>query len=184
MDKDNENNLSLNNCFENVKMAVVSEPYPPIKVEGKNRHYADLLSVDFTGAVSEFTAVTQYVNHEIRLKENYCNIAETVLSISISEMMHMDILGELIVLLGSSLTYNAYYCKKKHLWTPKYVEYKKTPRDMILSDIKAEEGAIAQYKDHIKRISDVYITNILKRIIKDEEHHINLFNEILESLEN
>ena len=182
MNKECEYNLNLNCSMENDEFAGALEPYPPIEVEVENEYYADLLSIDFTGAVFEFTAINQYVNHEIRLTQDYCNIARTILSISKSEMMHLQMLGKLIILLGSSLSYKAHYCKKKHLWTPKYIEYKKHPKDMIIADIEAEEKAIEQYRYHIKKIDDNCIKKVLERIILDEENHIVLFKEALKTL--
>lgn len=184
MNKDQEDDLTLNCSVKDVKPAMVSEVYPPLEVEKKNKHYADLLSIDYTGGVSEFTAIAQYANHEMRLTEDYCNIAKTILAISKTEMMHLQMLGSLITLLGAPLTYNARCYKKKHLWTPKYVQYKKDPKDMILADIKAEEEAIAQYRCHIKEIDDDCIIKVLERIIVDEEYHLGLFKECLKDLAN
>ena len=42
-------------------------PYPPIQVREKNRDYADLLSIDYCGMVSELSAITQYINNQNRM---------------------------------------------------------------------------------------------------------------------
>ena len=54
-----------NDCkLSGIKPAMVDLPYPPIQVKEKNRSYADLLSVDYCGSVSELSAITQYINNE------------------------------------------------------------------------------------------------------------------------
>ena len=57
-----------NTCsFHGLAPAMMALPYPPVRVQAKNRVYADLLSVDYCGAVSELSAITQYINNENRL---------------------------------------------------------------------------------------------------------------------
>ena len=66
--------------FKDVKPVMVDLPYPPIRVSGKNPSYADLLSVDYCGAVSEMSAITQYINNENRLASQKCPMAQAFLS--------------------------------------------------------------------------------------------------------
>ena len=56
------------------------------------------------------------------------------------------------------------------------------PACELLKKIAAEKAAIAAYTNLIDRICDDDIRQILERIIKDEEHHIKLFTELLEGL--
>ena len=54
----------VNSCnFMGVKPVMVDLPYPPIQVKEKNRVYANLLSIDYCGAVSEMTAITLSLIH-------------------------------------------------------------------------------------------------------------------------
>lgn len=63
----------VNTCsFMNVKPIMMDLPYPPVQVEGKNQVYANLLSIDYCGAVSEMSAITQYINNENRLSCEMC----------------------------------------------------------------------------------------------------------------
>ena len=172
-------NSLMNICnLKNVDPATLKLPYPPIKVLRKNKYYADLLSADYSSAVSEFTAIAQYVNHETRLTKWHCDVAITLLSIAMTEMEHLQIIGELILLLGGSLTYDTTYANTNVTWKTKYVEYEVTPQEMILADIEGEKAAIAQYKEHINVICDPYICAVLTRIVKDEEYHITLLKEL------
>lgn len=181
----NENNrggVIAGNCsFAGVKPIMVELPYPPIQVRGKNQSYAALLGVDYCGAVSELSAVAQYINHENRLFCERCPMARTLLGIAMAEMMHLQKLGELIFLLGGEVRFAARQRDgRERLWTPEYLDTSGNVWNMLLADIEAEKGAISQYMAHMKRIDDDYINAVLRRIILDEEYHIMILQELLE----
>lgn len=52
----------------------------------KNQSYANLLSIDYCGSVSEMSAITQYINHENRLSCDKCPLAKTLLGIAMAEL--------------------------------------------------------------------------------------------------
>ena len=166
--------------IENINIAKINLPYPKIQVKSQNKKYAKILSTDFCGKISEFTAISQYINHELRLDNKYSNASKTLLSISKIEMIHMQIIGEIIILLGGSPNYCFYDYDSYNFWTPQYVEYGTNYVNMILLDINSEYKAIKQYEDHINAINDNYIKAILERIIKDEKYHIELLTELLD----
>lgn len=178
---ENCKNALINTCnFSGSSPAMADLPYPPIKVSGKNQEYADLLSVDYCGAVSEMSAITQYINNESYLSMRDCSAAKTILSIAKAEMMHLQKLGELIILLGADLDFIAKYrCNKPRMWTPAYLKLSCDFRDMLQIEIQSEKAAINQYNEHISRINDACINAVLRRIIKDEEYHIMLLEAML-----
>lgn len=101
---ENKTGPIVNNCsMAGLKPAMLEFPYPPIQVKCRNLSYADLLSVDYCGSVSELTALTQYVNNESRLSMKNCRCAKMLLEIAVAEMMHLQKLGELIFLLGGEV---------------------------------------------------------------------------------
>lgn len=163
-----------NTCnFAGIKPIMVDLPYPPIRVQGRNQAYANLLSVDYCGAVSELSAITQYINNENRLSCEKCPIAKTLLGIGMAEMMHLQKLGELIYLLGGKVDFVARNCNGRgQLWTPGYLDIPEEASKMITADIEAERAAINQYEMHMDRIQDESVNAVLARIIKDEEYHI------------
>lgn len=158
------------------------EPYPEIRVEGKNLYYARLLHEDYAGKVSEITAIMQYIHHHIEMEfiPGWQEVANLEEGISIIEMEHMEILGETIILLGDSPRYTDAW---QQPWTPNYVVYDDfDPCAQLRADIQAEREAILQYEEHIRLIEDRYIRAMLRRIIKDEEYHIQLFSAELARL--
>lgn len=170
-----------NECnFTNVKPAMMALPYPPIQISEKNQNYADLLSVDYCGQVSEMSAIMQYINHENRLSYEKCPLAKTILEIAMAEMIHLQKLGELIDLLGGKVCFVARRTDgKQQMWTPVYLKTPENARKMIWANIEDEKAAIHQYRMHIKMIKDVHVNVVLERIIKDEEYHIMLLKELM-----
>ena len=171
----------INTCsFAGIKPIMVDLPYPPIRVQGRNQAYANLLSMDYCGAVSELSAITQYINNENRLSCEKCPIAKTLLGIGMAEMMHLQKLGELIVLLGGNIDYTAKFRDgRKKMWTPEYLNMPAQVKSMLLADIEAEKAAINQYEAHMKMIKDDCVNKVLARIIKDEEYHIILLRALM-----
>lgn len=172
--------LLANECdFRGVRPIMMELPYPAIRVKEKNTAYANLLSIDYCGAVSELSAIAQYINNENRISGEYCSLGKTILGIGMAEMMHLQKLGELICLLGGNVDYTARFQNgRQKMWTPEYLELPRNGRKMIMADIEAERDAISQYKMHMKMINDEYINAILARIIKDEEYHIMILQSL------
>lgn len=164
----------VNSCnFSGIKPIMMELPYPPIQVEEENQAYADLLSVDYCGSVSELSAITQYINNENRLSCNNCPVARVILGIAVAEMMHLQKLGELIYLLGGCVDFVARpWGKRPKMWTPEYLTLAQNAEKMIMDDIQAERAAIEQYRAHMAIIKDSCVNAVLDRIIQDEEYHI------------
>lgn len=173
--------MLANTCsFAGVKPVMVDLPYPEVKVRCQNQIYANLLSVDYCGATSEMSAITQYINNENRLSLKNCPLAQTLLGIAMAEMMHLQKLGELIVLLGGNIDYTAKYRDgRKKMWTPECLNIPAQVKSMLLADIESEKAAINQYEAHMKMIKDDCVNRVLARIIKDEEYHIILLRALM-----
>ncbi len=155
-------------------------PYPPVRVVAPNRQYAELLLEDYSGNVSEITAVKQYLYHYFVLKGTNREVAELMECVSLVEMHHMELLADTIRLLGVSPRYRVFRNSQEIYWDARYVYYGFTLCDQLAADIAAEWAAIAFYRDHQQRIADPYIKELLERIILDEYHHIKLFNEAMQ----
>lgn len=178
--EEKENSL-INTCnFMGVKPIMMDLPYPPIQVSGKNPVYANLLSLDYCGSVSEMSAITQYINNENRMSCEKCPTAKIILGIAMAEMIHLQKLGELIFLLGGQIDFTARYQNgKQKLWTPECLNIPENIRKMIAADIQSEKAAIQQYQMHIKMINDSHVNAVLSRIIKDEQYHIMTLQALL-----
>lgn len=181
--EEKEKFLSNTCSFVNVKPIMMDLPYPPTQVREKNPMYANLLSMDYCGSVSEMSAITQYINNENRLSCEKCPLAKTILGIAMAEMIHLQKLGELIFLLGGSIDFIARQNNgRRRMWTPEYLVIPTDASKMLIADVESEKSAIQQYRMHIKMIQDDQVNAVLARIIQDEEYHIMLLQMLLKEL--
>ncbi|MFV9511304.1 ferritin-like domain-containing protein [Tepidibacillus sp. LV47] len=152
-------------------------PYPEIKVLKPNRAYAEILMDDYAGVISEFTAINQYLYHHYFFDIIDNQLADLLEGVAVIEMYHLEILAELIILLGGDPRIRGGESTKGKYWNGSFIGYGKTLCEQLDLDIRAEVEAIKNYEIHIQQIADPHIQAILRRIIKDEEHHIVLFEE-------
>jgi len=152
-------------------------PYPEIKVTSPNLTYAEILMDDYAGVVSEFTAINQYLYHHYFFEVIDEELGEILEGTSINEMYHLEILAELILLLGGDPKFRGSESTQGRYWSGGYVQYGHTICEQLDLDIQAELDAIKNYVEHIQLIDDPNIKAILRRIIKDEEVHLRLFEE-------
>ena len=171
----------MNHSRTNECQYKVDLPYPPVYVDGPNPVYACEILSNVGGAVSEMSDVSLYFYNSVVLEPQYRSIAECFQQISIIEMYHLNIFAELSLQLGadprlwSGRTH-------KHWWTPAYKQYPREIRALIGNSIEGEKTAILKYSWQASTICDRNITAILNRIILDEEHHLQTFEEMYHQL--
>lgn len=154
--------------------------YPEVSVEKENSYYADLLSIDYAGDVSETTAVMLYsYQHFDKFKENE-EFSKILEKIAIDEMIHLELLGKTIKLLGKNPVYKTCEARKEEciMWSSKNVDYTTNLKEMLEVDINSEKIAIKTYEAHKKIINDKYIKVLLDRIILDEKRHLEIFTRL------
>lgn len=166
--------------FSGVRPITVDLPYPEIKISEKNKSYANVLTQDYCGSVSEMSAIVQYIYNENRMMVEHCPIAKTVLGIAMAEMMHLQMLGQLIILLGGDIDFTIRQRNGvRKMWTPEYIETAECINNMLCRSMEEERNAIAQYRKHIRMINDDCINKVLERIILDEEYHIMILKSLM-----
>lgn len=155
----------------------LSLPYPKPRVVRPNQFYAILLLEDYAGAISELTAITQFIYHSFILNE-YEDLYKLEKAVAIEEMHHLQLLGQTISLLGVDPKFRTLTDNIASYWKASYAYYGCGICDRISADIAAERSAISQYRYHLRLIEDPYIRQLLDRIILDEEEHLNLFQQM------
>ena len=155
-------------------------PYPNIPHIYANSNYINLLYDLYAGEkASELTAITQYIYQHIDLKKEE-TISKILKDISIQEMKHLEILGEIIKILGGKPIYKS---SKGNMWSAGNVTYRTNSLEQLINNnIKAEEYAIDAYRRIQKYTSNLYLRQIYERIIQDELTHLEIFNLILDDL--
>ena len=69
---------------------------------------------------------------------------------------------------------------QRKCWTAQYLKLpeKNSQREMALTGIESERAAVSQYRMHMNQIRDPHVNAVLARIVKDEEYHIMLLQEL------
>jgi len=115
----------------------------------------------------EHGAIIQYLTHAYAMGEG--EMACEIESFARDEMRHLDWLAESIVELGGTPSLD----RGKMLMDGESVA------DWMGNNVRLEEGAINQYKEHIKLIDDPKLKRLLKRILSDEEAHRDSFEHLV-----
>ena len=152
-------------------------PYPPIKVEMKNPAYAKAMLDNIGGLNSEMSAISLYVCNNLIMEEKD-EIATIFRKVSIVEMHHLEIFGKLALQLGEDPRMWTHYGCKKTYWSPSYNQYPSELPALMHNAINSEKAAISKYQHQIAYIRDENITDILRRIILDERHHVEIFEQV------
>ncbi len=168
--------MGHNDCVLNI-------PYPPAEVKEKNPYYARLLLNNYAGQNGEMTAITLYLYQHLITEKCYEELSDSLECISIVEMRHLEMLGELISKLGGNPLFRTQNQGRSIYWSGKFVSEIQDPRRFLMKNIEAENIAIRDYKTRVCQINDPLVQNLLERIIKDEEHHITIFRRYLDEFE-
>lgn len=181
---ENGTKTRMSNCdLSAVKPAVMALPYPRVQVQGMNQDYAALLSVSYCGTISELSATMQYINNESRMVANQCLMGKTLLRMALAEMTHMQMLAELISLLGGNVCYTATQPGgQQRMWSPQCLSLPEKFSEMLQADLESEMAAINQYNMQIRMIRDDYVNDVLRRIVQDEQYHIMLIRSMMDTL--
>lgn len=161
---------------------ILSDPYPKIPQQKPDNEAARQLLGQYAGEHGELTAVLQYVyNSQLAPIAGAQAIGELFHCISLVEMRHLELLGDLILAYGGDPGYLYYPTPSRTAWwTGSNVIYAKQPQRMLRDAIASEERAIASYRHTTSRLPAAKA--LLQRIIADEEHHIALFTDALRTL--
>ncbi|MFC2001882.1 ferritin-like domain-containing protein [Chloroflexota bacterium] len=116
----------------------------------------------------EHGAIIQYLSHAYGMGEG--EMACEIEANARDEMRHLDWLAETIVELGGTPSLG----RGTMLMGGALVT------DWMKNNVLLEEGAIAQYKEHIELIDDPKIKRLLQRILADEEAHRGQFEHFVE----
>lgn len=160
------------------KLYCSDKPYPNIEVSGENLDYAIYLLNDYASSLSELTAITSYCFLNLVLEDEYQEIKDTYRGISIVEMHHLHMLGEMIKKLGVLPRYYAKEANEITMWNSNFVSGDTDMKTTLLNSIENEEAGIVQYQKQIELIEDENIKVVLARIILDEEVHVSLLQDL------
>ena len=154
-------------------------PDPPVKVCGPNAGYAEQMLSNIRACNSEMSAVSLYFYNSVILKPYEREIAQVFHRISLVEMHHLDIFATLAHQLGANPRLWSYQGRNLSYWTPGCNQYPRQLLPLLQNALHGEEQAIAKYREQAEQIGDPYVVALLRRILLDEQHHVEIFRELL-----
>lgn len=161
----------------------VNLPYPSLEGLSEDRKSACIIMPAYCQAKSEFTAINQYFFHYFHFDYiGYPEFAKILEEISISEMMHFEILGKMLIRLGTNPVYTATPPQMSNFYNTSYVKYSTHPQKMLMDDIEGETMAIQMYEQMLTKLDNEQVAAIIQRIIMDEKLHLKVLTELLERL--
>jgi bacterioferritin len=166
-----------------IKPLIVDAPYPT--TEGIVRDICNLkiISPAYATSTGELNAIMQYIYHSLIFSaHDRGDDADTIKSIAIAEMLHLDLLGDTIIALGAQPIYSANPPSAFNFYSTKFVSYGCSLTQMIEDDIMAEKHAISSYQKMLPRLNSQKVRAIISRIIEDEKLHLTAFEQILNNL--
>lgn len=177
--------------FENINFNdyEVNTPYPQMtSTEKDEKILPDLIDL-YTGPKSELTAFTQHIYQSFITKqnENYMELSKLLEDISIRKLKHLEILSQILI----SQKVNPKFCKYIDnnynicsSWSSNNVKYLTDVKDFIKYNITLEKSILAKYNNILNNANNENIIEIISRIIQDENSYLEIFNKILEIIEN
>ena len=155
-------------------------PYPEIAVCGQDCRYVELLSKSFASRRGELTAITRYCYQSWMLQKTTPELSHLLIRIAMVEMKHLDILGQLILLLGGEPRYYVPSPPGCVPWNGGMVDYtSRSLAQMLRNNIEAERFSCRTYRVHGGQIRDEKVSAMLRRLALDEQLHIRLFEDAL-----
>lgn len=158
----------------------IDTPYPSIEELDINVDYGQMMLSNLGGLHSEMNAVSLYFYNSIVLQDTWKELAEAMKCISMVEMHHLHIFANMCYRLG--VDPRLWDCQNDLLeyWSPGYNVYPRQIHTMLENAIKQEQNTIATYHYQMTCIQEPIIQNMLKRIIEDEQHHVQIFETFLQ----
>ena len=162
---------------------MLTEGWPKVNKQASNPQLVRALFSAYSGRDSELTLLNQYLYQAMVLREqNNMFLSELFDAAANDQMQHIRHLGRLICRYGGEPRFISYIGGRGISWSSGNIYYEKNADRMLEKSILCERQVLRHYKSILNsNILDNEPKQLIERIIKDNEHHINLFNTALNS---
>lgn len=150
--------------------------YPSVPYMDNNIEYAKMLLNVYTGKNSIINNIFMYLYQSSFVNDELSLILDNIINV---EIIHAKILSKLINNLGLKPKYIYKNLYSYRYYNTSYINYSIDEINIIKNNIQLKEKIINEYNSLIINIENKQITNILKRLIIDNELHLKIFKELL-----
>lgn len=159
-----------------MKPLLADLPYPSTDEITTDVVSGQIISFAYATQKGELQATLQYFSHHLYLDKDD---ADTLMSIAVAEMHHLDILGKTMLKSGVKPLL-IQYPNSKLFYNTSTVSTATTPSKMIMDDIEGELNAIADYQKMLFVLKNEQVSAIIQRIIIDEQLHLQTLKTVLD----
>lgn len=158
----------------------IKKPYPELLNTGEDMKTVMILKNLASSRAGELAGVMIYIYQSVVADKTNEEIAEIFEEIGVVEMMHLDMLMHAITMFGGIPKYDD---AQNNFFNTAGLNYSVKLKDMLENNIRAESVAIENYEMAIKRVENQSLKDLFKRIIEDEQRHIEIFKRIRDNVE-
>lgn len=142
-----------------------------IKVEEKNKKYAEILKKNYVSRFGDLTSFLLYKYETYKFNEIDHYFSSNMNKFSKDSLTHFGIIGRLISMLGGNPNHNGFSIQE--------IFYEEDKEKLLEVNIRLTKEKIIMYTNNINEIEDKYINEILKNFIVEERKNL----EILEMMQ-
>jgi bacterioferritin len=160
-------------------------PYPDVKPEAKNAAYAREMLANCSDSTSEMTSYALYMYDWIITQENG-TLSQAFGQVKDVERKHLEIFGNLAFQLGADPRLWAAVAtpqtRRMCYWNPARINYAYNQKILLQNALALERATVTKYERQTREIRDDAILLVLRRILLDEQLHVELFRSLLAEL--
>ena len=142
-----------------------------IKVEEKNKKYAEILKKNYVSRFGDLTSFLLYKYETYKFNEIDHYFSSNMNKFSKDSLTHFGIIGRLISMLGGNPNHDGFSIQE--------IFYEEDKEKLLEVNIRLTKEKIIMYTNNINEIEDKYINEILKNFIVEERKNL----EILEMMQ-
>ncbi|MBE7076555.1 MAG: hypothetical protein E7374_01540 [Clostridiales bacterium] len=157
----------------------INKPYPKIVGAYDDKMTVGILKNLATSRFGELGGVLQYIYQSVESDKSHEEIGQIFEEIAVVEMMHLDMLMHAITDFGGIPRYED---SQGNIFNTSMINYTQKLNEMLASNIADEKRAIEDYKMAIMKVKNDSLKNLLKRILEDEERHLEIFTYLKNSV--
>ncbi|MEG0365964.1 MAG: ferritin family protein [Coprobacillus sp.] len=164
-----------------MKQYTLDIPYPSVDSLDINIDYGHIILPNLGGLISEMNAVSLYAYNSIITEQSWPELSSAMHEISLVEMKHLNIFSKMCYRLG--VDPRLWDCQNDFLeyWSPGFNVYPRQIHTLLENSIIQENKTILMYQQQISKIDEPIIQDVLKRIILDEQLHLQIFEYFLDT---
>lgn len=157
----------------------IDKPYPKVKLEKKDMSLVPYVRHLYASSEGVLQMFQQYLYQILVLKnQEFSLILKNMVS---CELQHFTMLGEVLLQLGVVPFFGDSIGKQIQYWNSYELYYDQDYKTILEIDLEQKKKAISNYQMFLSIIQDLYLKEIIQRILEDEYLHLEILMKLYEN---